>query len=413
MSRFDEKNEEEAEVKKNNLFCWEHDAFNNNYMDMGTTGYTGWDPHTVTLNTIMPAWRAQVGTRGFYKAGLVVLPDGTLIASPVNMLAPKVRSPFSTGCVDDTWPVILHRSTDGGHSWQLMEHSPLWGKEGSLHYLNSGVMLFTSESIDGVGISEDLGYTWRFVSFADDKRNKYEVSAAMRAPIMHKDGTLSFMRCIGTPEGFATEGYKPSNCRAWLIHSSDGGRTWKERSNVSIPWEDPFPFFIEADFVRLPDGRILASSRFEWNAPLKGKQLPYPPGAMRNDHAAGHMVLMESSDDGYTWSEPREFLQYSEVQGQLTLLHDGRLLCTYTHYHLPFGVAAVVSYDSGRTWDHTHPIQLALSNGGCTGWATTRELPDGALVTIHALEPYHIEPPSSGRTVCHSVRWQLPLLNAV
>ena len=129
---------------------------------------------------------------------------------------------------------------------------------------------------------------------------------------------------------------------------------------------------------------------------------------MRNDHAAGHMVLMESTDEGRSWSEPIEFLDYSEVQGQLTLLQDGRLLCTYTNYHHPFGVAAVVSRDYGRTWDHDHPLQLAWSSGGCTGWSTTREMPDGALLTVHALEPYDVEPVESGRTVCHTVRWKLP-----
>ena len=84
------------------------------------------------------------------------------------------------------------------------------------------------------------------------------------------------------------------------------------------------------------------------------------------------------------------------------------LLCTYTHYHLPFGVAAVASYDHGKTWDHKHALQLAWSNGGSTGWSTTRELADGALGTIHALEPYDVEPIESGRTVCHTVRWNMP-----
>ena len=74
------------------------------------------------------------------------------------------------------------------------------------------------------------------------------------------------------------------------------------------------------------------------------------------------MVLTESTDEGRTWSKPREFLQYSEVHGQFTLLQDGRLLCTYTNYHLPFGVGGVVSYDYGKTWDFQHPLQLAISN---------------------------------------------------
>ncbi len=387
-------------------FRWEHDAFGNDYMSMGTTGYTGLDPHTITHNTILPARRAQIGPRGMYKAGLAVLPDGRLLASPVNILAEKIPSPFPTGCVDVTWPVQLYESVDGGLSWQRYEHSPLAGKEGSLHSLPSGVLLFSSESLDGICISEDEGRNWRPVQLETEPRHPYELTSATRSPIIHADGTISILRCTGTAEHDLEHATR--NCRAWLFTSTDGGRTWNDRTEVQMDWEDPFPLFAECDFECLPDGRILACSRFEWNAALKDQPLPYAPGAMPNDHAAGHMVLIESHDRGRTWSAPRDFLGYSKVQGQLTLLRDGRLLCTYTNYHLPFGVAAVVSRDGGKTWDHSHPFQLAMSNGGSTGWATTRQLPDETLVTIHALEPYHIEPAETGKTVCHSVKWQMP-----
>lgn len=396
--------------KPDRPFPWEHDAYHTNYHDCGLTGYTGLDYHAVAQLSVLPAIRAQVGKRGFYKSGLAVMPDGTLIASPVDMLAPKIASPFSTGSLEMTWPVKLHKSTDGGCSWQPMEHSVLCGKEGSLHCLKGGALLFTSESLDGVGYSDNGGKNWTFTDFKSQRQDQYEWSACIRAPIFHPDGTISFMRCVGTTEGRTPAGYASARCRAWMVHSHDNGKTWDSRTEVKA-WDDTFPMFCEADFLRLPDGRVLATSRFEWLHPIPGKPLPYPPGTMRNDHAAGHMVLLESTDEGRTWSEPREFLQYSEVQGQLTLLTEGRLLCTYTHYHLPFGVAAVVSYDYGRTWDFEHPLQLALSNAACTGWATTRELPDGALVTIHALEPYHLEPKENGRTVCHSVRWELPPRN--
>jgi hypothetical protein len=84
------------------------------------------------------------------------------------------------------------------------------------------------------------------------------------------------------------------------------------------------------------------------------------------------------------------------------------LLCTYSHYHLPFGVAGVVSDDYGKTWNFDHPLQLALSNPHGSAWPTTRQLSDGTLVTLYALTPYHIEPAENGPNVCHTVRWELP-----
>ena len=388
-------------------FAWEHDAYNNNYEDCGLTGYTGLDYHTVAQLSVMPAWRAQVGQRGFYKAGMALMPDGSLIASPVDMLAPRQRPPFSSGLVETSWPVRLHKSIDSGRSWQPMEHTPLVGKEGSLTCLENGVLLFTSESLDGVAYSDDGGTSWEHIDFKTPRADPHQAVFPVRAPIVHPDGTISFVRSVGTMEGRAPAGYDSPKSQAWLVHSTDGGRSWNECIPIKT-WDDPFPLFAEADFERLPDGRILASSRFEWLHPLAGKPLPYPPGAMPNDHAAGHMVLTESSDEGQSWSAPREFLQYSEVQGQLTMLQDGRLLCTYTNYHLPFGVGGVISEDCGQTWDFEHPLQLAISNAHAAGWATTLQLPDGTLVTIYALTPYHIEPAETGTSVCHTLRWQAP-----
>lgn len=50
------------------------------------------------------------------------------------------------------------------------------------------------------------------------------------------------------------------------------------------------------------------------------------------------------------------------------------------------------------------------SNGINTGWPTTRELPDGTLLTVYAIEPYHLEPWEKGTTVFQCVRWDPPPL---
>jgi hypothetical protein len=397
-------------TKPNEAFQWEHDAYNNNYNGCGLTGYTGLDYHTISQLSVMPAWRAQVGRRGFYKAGMCVLRDGSLLASPVDDLGSSIESPFPTHPGEQCSPVRLYKSTDGAQSWQPIEHTPLVGKEGSLTCLDNGILLFTSESLDGVCVSEDNGTTWQAVDFKTERDDKYQLISAVRAPIIHPDGVISFIRCVGIHGSTRTimpQGYDSPLCRAWLVHSTDGGRTWDDRTEIQT-WDDSFAFFCESDFERMPDGRILAVTRFDDLHPLNDKPLPYPHGKLPNDHASGHMLLIESDDEGKTWSKPREFLQYSEVHGQLTLLKDGRLLCTYANYHLPFGAVAIASEDYGKTWDHQHPIQLSISPPIGSAWPTTRQLDDGTLVTIYAMSPYTIEPPEAGRTVCHTVRWELP-----
>ena len=390
-------------------FQWEHDAYNNDTV-AGLTGYTGVDYHTVTQLSVMPAWRAQVGNRGFYKAGMCLLRDGSLLASPVDFKAPLVESPYPVHANSPCPPVRLHKSIDGGRSWQPIQHTPLIGKEGSLTCLDDGALLFTSESLDGVSVSDDSGKTWKTVGFHTQRDDEYQRISAVRAPIIHPDGVISFVRCVGTSAATQTitpKGYQSPTCKAWLIHSTDGGRTWNDKTEIQT-WDEAFPMFVEADFESLPDGTLLAATRYEWLHPMQDKPLPYPPGKMPNDHSAGHMLLLESTDEGRTWTKPREFLQYSEVHGQLTLLQDGRLLCTYTNYHLPFGAAAVVSNDLGKTWDFQHPMQLCNSHPTGSAWPTTRQLSDGTLVTIYSMFPYQLEPAENGRTVCHTVRWELP-----
>lgn len=390
-------------------FVWEHDAYHYSYENVGLTGYTGLDYHCVAQLSVMRAWRAQIGKRGFYKGALAVLPDGTLIAAPVDGLAPLVEVPYPSRPHSQpmSCPVRLHQSTDGARTWQPIVHSPLIGKEASLTSLEDGVLLFTNESTDGVGYSDDGGKTWKIIPFHTPRVHERETVGTVRSPIFHPDGTISFLRCVGVGATTWPEPDDFPRCTAWLVHSTDGGRTWNDRTQVET-WDHASHQFAEADFARMPDGRLLSTSRLKWLYPLEGKPLPYPPASMPNDHAAGHMVLMESTDEGRTWTEPREFLQYSEIHGQLTLLQDGRLLCTYSHYHLPFGVAGVVSDDYGKTWNFDHPLQLALSNPHGSAWPTTRQLSDGTLVTLYALTPYHIEPAENGPNVCHTVRWELP-----
>ena len=124
------------------------------------------------------------------------------------------------------------------------------------------------------------------------------------------------------------------------------------------------------------------------------------------------MILSESADGGITWSEPRPFLNYAVVHAHLLALADGRLLCSYATYHLPFGIFAVLSDDNGETWDTEHPIQLAMSLDMYTGWPTSIQLPDGDILTAYTITGYLEHPNNDEKTkdaAAESVRWKLPL----
>ena len=83
----------EMAIEKPEPFQGEHDAYGYNYHNAGLTGYTGLDYHTVAQLSISTAARSQIGTRGFYKAGLAELPGGDLIVSPTNTLEPGEEMP--------------------------------------------------------------------------------------------------------------------------------------------------------------------------------------------------------------------------------------------------------------------------------------------------------------------------------
>ncbi len=370
---------------------WDHDPLV--YHDCGLTGYTGTDPDKVMAVSMMPAKRIQIGPRGLYKGALAELPNGDLVVCPCDGLTPS-------------WPIRIYKSSDGGFTWSPIEHTPLFGKEPGLTCLANGNLLLTMEHKDAsVACSSDGGHTWKVTHMRDmlpDLPNSGGITT-VRTPLQFSDGRTTLVRCWAHYEGL----YDAPRSRVFLFHSYDFGMTWSEIEEIPT-WDDSFGMFCEADFLQLPNGTILSTSRFEFDHPISGAQPPWPPNSVPNDHAAGHMVLIESSDGGTTWVGPRDFLNYSEVQGQLTLLKDGRILCSYTNYHLPFGACAVVSNDLGKTWDFEHPYQLAISNSVCTGWATTRQLSDGHLLTVYASEPYHLEPMESGRYVFQCVHWNVP-----
>ena len=332
-----------------------------------------------------PAIRVQVGPPACYKGCLAILPDGDLIATPM--------SPDRTG---DVLSSLVYRSGDGGLTWdEIAAPRDLPGKEHCLAALSNGDLLHVGYKGE-LSRSEDGGRTWRarygVLPFKAFTRNVEE----------RDDGALIL---VGV-------GAQRSAERLILCTSDDRGLTWQGKE---APVETGYPVFTEYKgdrvnteepcWLTLPDGRMLLAFRGEQSRIIDGYTPPFLHGTY--SEAGDHMLVAESSDGGAHWSMPRSFTNYGEPHGYFTLLDDGRLLCTYANYHLPYGVFAILSRDLGRTWDLDHPVMLALSGDCFCGWPTTLQLPDGDLITSYAIAAYPARE-ASQKGAFQVVRWRAP-----
>lgn len=164
------------------------------------------------------------------------------------------------------------------------------------------------------------------------------------------DGML-LMCLYGTPRQ-ATGGVRDITI---LCRSSDGGHTWGNESLVANGYN-------ETSFLALPDGKLLAASRSE----------------------SGHIAILESLDNGHTWSTPRQVTRDGEHPADLTLLQSGRVLLTFGRRIRPFGAGALLSADNGKTFDLEHEVLLAgdgVENSDL-GYPSTVQVDDGHIVTV-------------------------------
>ena len=344
------------------------------------TGFTGQDLQRIAFVRWEDAVRTRVGARGNYKAGLARLQDERLLVAVCrdnNEEDPTKRQ----------FLIFVYESPDEGLTWTEIGQTPLFGKEPSLTALPDGSVVMTAQKgyfgpgakLDEIPISRsaDGGRTWetRMMPGDDYPRNL----------IVEPDGSVLMVRALKSDWAQKGEG----SPKLQLCRSNDGGRTWAA-SEGEVDWD--YTAFGEVSTIRLKDGRLLAALR---------RQIPGTVGEGFED-----TVLTESFDGGEHWCRPRQMTNTAEVHVYLTQLNDGRMLATYSNYHLPWGVFAIVSEDNGETWDVDHPIQLSLSADYYVGWPVALQLPDDSLVTSYASTTYLKQPPDM--TTCEVVKWRLP-----
>jgi len=141
----------------------------------------------------------------------------------------------------------------------------------------------------------------------------------------------------------------------WLLTFTSG--YW----HVTVPWTDE---------IRKSEA---CRKQFEAWQKIGLPDLPAPRG--------GRTHLMQSDDEGLTWSQPSALVDTDADDRSPTILEldDGTLLCTFFTYRLPRIVYAkyMLSHDGGKTWRYS----------GSTGWNLfdphLLKLPNGVLALFH------------------------------
>ncbi len=370
----------EDERARNRLLLCDYDY--DKYVE-GLTGYAGQNLQQIARVSCAPAVRVRIGERGYYKAGLARRKDGALVAAPCAAI--RGQGPY-----DVTFVIYVYESKDEGLSWNKINQTPLYGKEPALICLPDGALLLTAQPIVNnrmgyslpVSRSEDGGITWS-TRYIDGNRDY------PRNLFLDHDGSVCFLRSAAVYFEFEENYPGCTGAGIEINRSYDGGLTWRTTVGEIDEWD--YPGFMELSALRLPSGKLIASLRHQ------------PSGT--KGEGFENTLLTYSEDNGAHWTKPVVVTNTGEVHFHMTLLSDDRLLATYSNYHLPFGVCAMLSEDEGKTWSKQSPYQLAVSADYYVGWGVTCELPDQSLITSYASTPYLCEP--SETTVCEAVRWRL------
>ena len=323
----------------------------------------------------------------------------------------------------------LARSPDGGRTWsdpvRIEVPGGAWNVFGALGALRNGTLLVSTMShrdkvtgtIDGfVSRSTDGGQTWSQPFLLDRLGYPLCEPASHLRFIELRDNTIilsvsldrhldenSFLHPNGSlfpPSGnFIAPPAQDHD--QYVIHSRDGGRTWSKPVLLAA-WGN------ETNFVELPSGKIIATIRYQREWAVEGddpRVVQASKPVADPDFCTTIFIdtfVAESTDGGYTWSEPRKASRYLEHPSDIVRVSDGTLAMVIAHKAFPQGPQVIWSLDEGRTWSEQF-ILLHMDPRGGAGQPSAIVLDDDTIVASYD----RLVPKPDSTTTQPAMRYQL------
>ncbi len=312
-------------------------------------------PYTVMLGRKMAATRVDAVAGGGYFPVLIRLDNGELGAAVRGGDTHVGRN----GRLD--WI----RSTDGGKTWsvQLLADKPMDDRNPAVGQLRDGTVLVTyiidrSYGPDGTRL-KPLIRDGLYTVFSKDRGRTW--SEPVKSPIDPAEGASPFGKIVQLPDGtvllnvYYERGPGLNHETSLVYRSGDGGRTWGDPTVIADHYN-------ETALLPLSDGRLLAMAR---------------------SHGGGHLAVCLSSDQGRTWTAPRQVTADREHPADVIRLSDGRLLLAFGERNRPFGVRALFSSDNGMTWGPELIVLADDAHNLDCGYPSSVEVHPGEIVTLY------------------------------
>ena len=269
--------------------------------------------------------------------------------------------------------------------------------------LRDGTLLWAYHSseheTDFVIRSKDGGKTWEPWSRIVDRAPFDDAGGNQNCMTELKDGTILWPMRLGPAsskikERDAASGawQGPPHWTTYVYRSTDGGRTWGEKSPLQ-EWAT--------------ETNLLALAANE-------PQDIAAADEQRQGSVGKRVFLADSSDGGRTWEDFRPVrregtgamdIVFGEAHGHMVELSDGTVVLVHERRY-PYEVGDVrarVSRDQGKTWA---PEAYRLSPGH--GYAASVVLPDDTIVTALGNTPLNKQGRSAdGKWYAQVVRWRL------